>query len=148
MPRCSSISRAPNEKWTADKIKRMFGTGEQDIQLPAPIWVLLTYQNAFVDEAGKLQTRRDIYNIDSRTLAAIKTERGMIEPDAGAASASKGGCGDQSTALRRAAAHRLVLRSAVRFRRPSCGAREAGAAARHHALSRPPIGLESRRSRS
>ena len=70
----------PNENWTADKIKRMFGTGEQDIQLPAPIWVLLTYQNAFVDEAGKLQTRRDIYNIDNRTLAAIKTERGMIEP--------------------------------------------------------------------
>jgi L,D-transpeptidase YcbB len=70
----------PNENWTADKVKRMFGTGEQDIQLPASIWVLLTYQNAFVDDAGKLQIRRDIYNIDSRTLAAIKTERGMIEP--------------------------------------------------------------------
>jgi L,D-transpeptidase YcbB len=70
----------PNENWTADKVKRMFGTGEQDIQLPAQIWVLLTYQNAFVDEAGKLQLRRDIYNIDARTLAAIKTERGMIEP--------------------------------------------------------------------
>ncbi len=70
----------PNENWTADKVKRMFGTGEQDIQLPAQIWVLLTYQNAFVDEAGKLQLRRDIYNIDTRTLAAIKTERGMIEP--------------------------------------------------------------------
>jgi L,D-transpeptidase YcbB len=69
----------PNENWTAEKVKRMFGTGEQDIQLPAPIWVLLTYENAFVDEAGKLQIRRDIYNIDSRTLAAIKTERGMIE---------------------------------------------------------------------
>ena len=70
----------PTENWTADKVKRMFGTGEQDIQLPAQIWVLLTYQNAFVDEAGKLQMRRDIYNIDNRTLAAIKTERGMIEP--------------------------------------------------------------------
>jgi murein L,D-transpeptidase YcbB/YkuD len=70
----------PNENWTADKIKRMFGTGEQDIQLPAQIWVLLTYQNAFVDDDGKLQIRRDIYNIDSRTLAAIKSERGMIEP--------------------------------------------------------------------
>jgi L,D-transpeptidase YcbB len=70
----------PNESWTADKIKRMFGTGEQDIQLPAQIWVLLTYQNAFVDDAGKLQIRRDLYNVDSRTLAAIKTERGMIEP--------------------------------------------------------------------
>ena len=70
----------PSENWTAERIKRMFGTGEQDIQLPAPIWVLLTYQNAFVDDAGKLQIRRDIYNIDSRTLAAIKTERGAIEP--------------------------------------------------------------------
>ncbi len=58
----------------------MFGAGEQDIQLPAQIWVLLTYQNAFVDDAGQLQIRRDIYNIDSRTLAAIKSERGMIEP--------------------------------------------------------------------
>ena len=69
----------PNENWTADRIKRMFGTGDQDLQLPAQIWVLLTYQNAFVDDAGKLQMRRDVYNIDSRTLAAIKSERGMIE---------------------------------------------------------------------
>jgi hypothetical protein len=57
----------------------MFGAGEQDIQLPVPIWVHLTYQTAFVDDAGKLQTRRDLYNIDSRTVAAIKSERGMIE---------------------------------------------------------------------
>jgi L,D-transpeptidase YcbB len=70
----------PDENWTADKVKRMFGAGEQDIQLPAQIWVLLTYQNAFVDDAGQLQIRRDIYNIDSRTFAAIKSERGMIEP--------------------------------------------------------------------
>jgi L,D-transpeptidase YcbB len=70
----------PSENWTAERVKRMFGTGEQDIQLPAPIWVLLTYQNAFVDDAGNLQIRRDIYNVDSRTLAAIKTERGAIEP--------------------------------------------------------------------
>jgi L,D-transpeptidase YcbB len=69
----------PSENWTADKIKRMFGAGEQDIQLPVPIWVHLTYQTAFVDDAGKLQVRRDVYNIDSRTLAAIKSERGMIE---------------------------------------------------------------------
>ena len=71
----------PNENWTVDKIKRMFGTAEQDIQLqPVPIWVHLTYQTAFVDDAGKLQMRRDVYSLDGRTLAAIKTERGMIEP--------------------------------------------------------------------
>ena len=70
----------PNENWTADRIKKMFGTGEQDIQLPEPIWVHLTYQSAFVDDAGKLQIRRDVYNLDSRTLAAIKSERGVVEP--------------------------------------------------------------------
>jgi murein L,D-transpeptidase YcbB/YkuD len=49
----------------------MFGAGEQDIQLPpAAIWVHLTYQSAFVDDAGKLQTRRDVYNIDGRLIAA------------------------------------------------------------------------------
>jgi hypothetical protein len=40
--------------------------------------VHLTYQTAFVD-GGKLQTRRDVYNLDSRTLAAIRSERGTLE---------------------------------------------------------------------
>jgi murein L,D-transpeptidase YcbB/YkuD len=70
----------PSENWTADKVKKMFGTAEQDIQLPEKIWVHLTYQSAFVDEAGKLQTRRDVYGLDARTMAAIKSERGTIEP--------------------------------------------------------------------
>jgi hypothetical protein len=42
--------------------------------------VHLTYQTAFIDNAGKLQTRRDLYGLDSRTLAAIKSERGVVEP--------------------------------------------------------------------
>src|SRR5262245_50985909 len=74
-----NISR-PTENWTADRIKKTFGTDEQEIQLPEKIWVQLTYQSAFVDEAGKLQIRRDVYNLDSRTLAAIKSERGVVEP--------------------------------------------------------------------
>jgi murein L,D-transpeptidase YcbB/YkuD len=70
----------PHEHWTAEKIKNMFGTVEQDIQLqPTQIWVHLTYQTAFVDNAGKLQIRRDVYNLDSRILAAIKNERGILE---------------------------------------------------------------------
>jgi murein L,D-transpeptidase YcbB/YkuD len=70
----------PHERWTAEKIKNMFGAVEQDIQLqPMQIWVHLTYQTAFVDNAGKLQIRRDVYNLDSRTLAAIRSERGTIE---------------------------------------------------------------------
>jgi murein L,D-transpeptidase YcbB/YkuD len=71
----------PQEHWTAARITHMFGSGEQNLQLqPTPIWVHLTYQTAFVDNAGKLQTRRDIYNLDSRTLAAIKSARGATEP--------------------------------------------------------------------
>ena len=70
----------PSEHWTVEKVKRMFGGAEQDIQLQsAQIWVHLTYQSAFVDDNGKLQVRRDVYNLDSRTLAAIKSERAIIE---------------------------------------------------------------------
>jgi murein L,D-transpeptidase YcbB/YkuD len=72
----------PNENWSADRIKRMFGGAEQDIHFPTPIPVHLTYQSAFVDDAGKLQIRRDVYGLDSRTIAAIKSERGMVEPPA------------------------------------------------------------------
>jgi murein L,D-transpeptidase YcbB/YkuD len=70
----------PQEHWTAERITRMFGSSEHNLQLqPTPIWVHLTYQTAFVDSASKLQMRRDIYNIDSRTLAAIKSGRGGLE---------------------------------------------------------------------
>jgi L,D-transpeptidase YcbB len=70
----------PNEHWTVDKVTRLYAGGEQDISLqPAQIWVHVTYQSAFVDDSGKLQVRRDIYNLDGRTLAAIKSERVIIE---------------------------------------------------------------------
>jgi L,D-transpeptidase YcbB len=72
----------PAERWSAERITRMYGTGEQNLQLqPTQIWVHLTYQTAFVDTTGKLQFRRDVYGLDSRTLAAIKSERGNIEPE-------------------------------------------------------------------
>lgn len=71
----------PNERWTAERIGRMYGGSEQNLQIqPTTVWVHLTYQTAFVDNAGKLQMRRDIYNLDARTIAAIKTERGNLEP--------------------------------------------------------------------
>jgi murein L,D-transpeptidase YcbB/YkuD len=70
----------PDEHWTVEKIESMFGSAEQNIQLQAmPIWVHLTYQTAFVDDDGKLQMRRDVYNLDSRTVAAIRSERANID---------------------------------------------------------------------
>jgi murein L,D-transpeptidase YcbB/YkuD len=73
-----SIER-PNEGYTEERIKRMFGNDEQDITFPAPIPVHLTYQTAFVDDDGKLQIRGDVYGLDSRVLTLIKTERSMID---------------------------------------------------------------------
>jgi len=73
-----SIER-PNEGYTEDKIRRMFGPGEQDIQFPAPIPVHLTYQTAYVEDDGQLAIRSDVYGLDSRVLALIKTERGVID---------------------------------------------------------------------
>ena len=40
----------------------------------------LTYQTAFVDDDGKLQIRRDVYGLDARTIAAVKSERAMVDP--------------------------------------------------------------------
>jgi murein L,D-transpeptidase YcbB/YkuD len=69
----------PNEGYTEDKIRHMFGPSEQDIQFPAPIPVHLTYQTAYVEDDGQLVIRGDVYGLDSRVLALIKTERGMID---------------------------------------------------------------------
>ena len=70
----------PSEHWTVDRVTRLYGAGEQDIQVAqGNIWVHITYQSAFVDDTGKLHTRGDIYGIDSRTMAAIRSERAIIE---------------------------------------------------------------------
>jgi L,D-transpeptidase YcbB len=64
----------PHDGYTQERIRRMFGSTEQDIQLPVPIPVHITYQTAFVDEAGKLQIREDIYGRDTRLLVAFRGE--------------------------------------------------------------------------
>jgi L,D-transpeptidase YcbB len=64
----------PKEGYTAEKIRRMYGTGERDIHLTTPIPVHLTYQTAFVDDDGHLATREDVYGRDARLLAALKSE--------------------------------------------------------------------------
>jgi len=64
----------PKENWTQERLHRMFGSNEQNINFPTPIPVHLTYQTAFVDEAGKLEIREDIYGRDARLLAALRGE--------------------------------------------------------------------------
>jgi len=64
----------PATPYSADKIKSMFGHSEIDLRFTNPIWVHITYQTAFVDDAGKLQIRDDLYGRDQRLLVALKNE--------------------------------------------------------------------------
>ena len=66
----------PNERYTPEKIRSMYGRGEIDIKFPTPIPVNLTYQTAFVDDAGKLQLRRDIYGRDAQMLSILRNSKG------------------------------------------------------------------------
>jgi murein L,D-transpeptidase YcbB/YkuD len=62
----------PKENYTAARLEKMFGGNEININFPKNIWVHLTYQTAFVDDAGKLQLRDDVYGRDQRMIAILK----------------------------------------------------------------------------
>lgn len=62
----------PTEGYTIDRIRRMYGTGERNINLDRPMPVHLTYQTAFVDDTGRLQLRDDVYGRDAQVLALLK----------------------------------------------------------------------------
>jgi L,D-transpeptidase YcbB len=64
----------PKDGYTIERIRRMYGADERDVHLTTPIPVHLTYQTAFVDDAGHLAIREDVYGRDSRLLAALKGE--------------------------------------------------------------------------
>jgi murein L,D-transpeptidase YcbB/YkuD len=70
----------PNAGYSEQRIRSMFGNAEQNINFPTPIPVHITYQTAFVDDAGQLQTRPDVYNMDAKTRNLIRSERGVVEP--------------------------------------------------------------------
>ncbi|MGY2903279.1 L,D-transpeptidase family protein [Bradyrhizobium sp. URHC0002] len=65
----------PNERYTPEKIRSMYGRSEIDLKFPTPIPVNITYQTAFVDDAGKLQIRKDIYGRDAAMIGLMKNGR-------------------------------------------------------------------------
>jgi murein L,D-transpeptidase YcbB/YkuD len=70
----------PSDGYTEDRIRKMFGSAEVDIQFPNFIPVNLTYQTAFVDDAGKLQIRDDVYGRDRALIAILKgSDRKMAD---------------------------------------------------------------------
>jgi len=66
----------PNEHYTAEKIRSMYGHSEIDLKFPTPVPVNITYQTAFVDDAGKLETRKDVYGRDASMLALLRGSHG------------------------------------------------------------------------
>ncbi|MDO9062169.1 MAG: L,D-transpeptidase family protein, partial [Bradyrhizobium sp.] len=62
----------PNEKYTAERIRGIYGRGETNLNFPTPVPVHITYQTAFVDESGQLQLRKDVYGRDARMMPLLK----------------------------------------------------------------------------
>jgi murein L,D-transpeptidase YcbB/YkuD len=69
----------PNEHYTAERIRGMYGRSEIDIKFPTPVPVNITYQSAFVDDAGKLQIRRDVYGRDATMLSLLRVKGKDLE---------------------------------------------------------------------
>ncbi len=61
----------PKDGYTEERIKKMYGPNEITIEFPTSIPVDVTYQTAFVDDAGKLEFRDDIYGRDRELLAVL-----------------------------------------------------------------------------
>jgi L,D-transpeptidase YcbB len=68
-----SISQ-PEEGYTVQRIRSLYGRGERNVNLKTPIPVYLTYQTAFIDDAGQLQTRPDIYGLDKTIVGLLKRD--------------------------------------------------------------------------
>jgi murein L,D-transpeptidase YcbB/YkuD len=64
------LAHEPNG-WNAARLKNLIGGPERKVDLPVHIPVHITYFTAWVDEAGSLQVRDDIYGHDGRITAAL-----------------------------------------------------------------------------
>ena len=69
----------PEERYTADRIQAMYGKGERTINFKKPIPVYITYQTAFVDDAGQLQARADLYGHDKEITRILHGERRVAD---------------------------------------------------------------------
>jgi murein L,D-transpeptidase YcbB/YkuD len=81
----------PKDGFTAERIQRMYGDTERTINLKEQIPVHITYQTAFVDDSGQLQTRPDIYGHDRELLNVLRNQRQVADLpiERGSASSNK-----------------------------------------------------------
>jgi L,D-transpeptidase YcbB len=69
----------PRGGYTQASIRQMFGNAEKQIDFQQHIPVHITYQTAFVDDAGKLQLRDDVYGLDRQLTSVLKGEHAMAD---------------------------------------------------------------------
>ncbi len=64
----------PGQGYTAARLEQMYGTTEHQLKFRTLVPVHITYMNAYVDDAGTLVIREDLYGIDGRLQAALRDE--------------------------------------------------------------------------
>jgi hypothetical protein len=69
----------PEEHYTSDRIQAMYGKSERTINFKRPIPVYITYQTAFVDDAGLLHARADLYGHDKTITSILHGERRVAD---------------------------------------------------------------------
>jgi murein L,D-transpeptidase YcbB/YkuD len=73
-----SISQ-PEEGFTVQRLHSLYGRGERNINLKTPIPVYLTYQTAFIDDLGQMQTRPDIYGLDETIVGLLNRDTPSVD---------------------------------------------------------------------
>ena len=68
----------PQEKYSQEKLRSMYGPQELNINFPQPLPVHLTYQTAWIDDSGTLQIRDDIYGRDARHIAVLRGDERRV----------------------------------------------------------------------
>ena len=64
----------PGSGWSEERVKRLIGPSERYINLPKPLPVHIQYFTAYVDEAGRLVQRPDLYGYSARVRRALGLE--------------------------------------------------------------------------
>ena len=69
----------PEERYTAERIRRCTARASGRSSFKKPIPVYITYQTAFVDDAGQLQARADLYGHDKEITRILHGERRVAD---------------------------------------------------------------------
>lgn len=74
--RLAKLLLSEDDRWTPERFEETLELGDRRVvNLPHPINVHLTYQTAWVDDAGEMQFRPDIYGRDRRLAEALDASR-------------------------------------------------------------------------